>query len=147
MMIDINPCCGADGFARGAETILDGCIQRNAKIECLGSCRWPGEGIAAGHEAVFLQHSVFIPDGDILAEFAQREPERELAAEGVTVRADVAEHRDPLMSAKRGRDLCEAGVRHDFSDSDSSETSSPASGSISSRIWIMRAPRSVESSR
>ncbi len=71
-MIDVDPHSARDGCERGAEATLNRGVEGDATSNVLRLGRRLHEQFAAGQEAVFLQHAVFVPDRDVLAEFAER---------------------------------------------------------------------------
>ena len=88
--------------------------------------------------AVLRSNESFAVLSHVLAELLEREGERELTAQGVAIRPNMAQNRETLMLAKRGSDLRESALCHSVS---------PAGVSICCRISKTRAPRSIESSR
>ena len=97
-----------------------------------------GQQFGARQKGIFFEHAVFVPDTNVLAELLKRQRERELAAERVAIRANMAQDREVLMIAQHLADFLECGVAH---------SSPPLGFSRSCKISRTRAPRSMESSR
>src|SRR6266403_2206238 len=139
VMVDVDPnFCRRNSRERVAQPILNCGIKRDGDIEIL-SRRWRlGHQFGARQERIFFEHSVFIPDANLLVEFLKGERARELATERVTIRPNVTQDREVLVLAQDFADLLERSVAH---------SSSPLRFSRFCKISRTRAPRSMESSR
>src|SRR6266571_3839401 len=139
MMVDVDPdFCRANRGERSSKPILNCRVECDGNIDINGRGGGLGQQFGARQEGILFEHAVFIPDTNVLAKLLKRESERELAAERVTVRANVTQNREALIAAQDLADFFERGVAH---------SSSLRGFSISRRISRTRAPRSMESSR
>ncbi len=113
MMVDVDPdfrpADGGQGIV--AESLPGRGVERKDDIEIFGLVRRDGNQFAAGKKGKFFEQSLFVPDFDSLAQLLQREPHRDLAAERVPIRADMAENDETLVLAQGLSDFREGRVR------------------------------------
>src|SRR5438876_9804567 len=101
MMVDVDPdFCRANHGERSSKPIL------NCRVECDGNIDSNGRGGGAGQqfgerqEGIPFEDAVSITDTHVLRKLLMRESERRLAAERVTVGAQVTSNRDALNAAQ-----------------------------------------------
>src|SRR5437762_913179 len=112
-MINVDPDLGASdvGQAIVAEPLPGRGVEREHDVKIFRFVRRERNQLAAREERKLLEQPFFVPDFYLLAELLQCEAHRDLAAEGVSIRADVAEDDKTLVSAQDFRNFREARVR------------------------------------
>src|SRR5580700_2488703 len=116
MMIDIDPEFRRLDRSHGcSESILNRSVERYRNIDIFRLGRRSGEQVRARKEAVFIDHAFLVPNPDVLAQLPQRNPERQLTPERVSVRANVAEYSERLMFSQSPADLVEFLAHSRFS--------------------------------
>src|SRR6266550_4780569 len=140
-MIDVDPKFGmADGGGGAAETILHCGIERDRHIKIFRRTWGFGQQLGPRQKIIFLQHSLFIPGLDVLAECLQRQCQGQRASKCVSIRTNVTEHGKFVVLAQGARNFGKPGVAlvHALLS---------RGDSISCMISMIRTPRSIESSR
>ena len=80
-------------------TALNCGIERDGNIHVFRLCRWFRQQFSTRKERIFLQHSILVPNPNVFTKFLEREGESELAAKGIAIGANMAEHSELLMVA------------------------------------------------
>src|SRR5207253_11210218 len=115
MMIDVNPNFGrAHGRQSGPKPILNRSIERDRNVDIFRIGRRSREQIRARKETVFLEHAFFVPNAHVFAEPSERETQRKLTPERVTIWPDTSKTGQPSLFAQGLADLPECGCVHSF---------------------------------
>ena len=70
---------------------MNGGVERDCNIDIFWAGGRFGQKFRAGKKGIFLEHSIFVPNADLLSHLHQGKAKRELASERIAIGPNVAE--------------------------------------------------------
>src|SRR6202023_1082558 len=115
VMIDVDPnFCRLYGGNGIDSPVLDCSVECDNNVNIFRSSGRFSQQVRAWEKTVFVEHAVLVPNTDILAEFFERKPKGQLAAERVAIGPNMTENDEPPMLAQDLADLLELCRAHAF---------------------------------